>query len=113
MKMSENNQSKSDERTFKTRGIIIPVDWDSFGNIVEIAIATKKEQQYLIDREDPRWAELANYIAREIELTGTLRKTDKTKNINVGEYVLLDDKELGTLDKRIAHFWKKMSHTTF
>ena len=109
MKKDEKNHPKSNWETFKARGIIIPVNWDERGNIIEIALATKKEEEYLVEREDPKWAELVNCIAKEIELTGILKRAGNTKSLSVKEYLLLEDNDFEKLNKRIERLRRKMN----
>ena len=60
-------------------GIIIPAKWDKKGNVVDLAIATRDEEEFLItDREQV--ARLKPLLRQEVEIKGILG-TQKGKKI--------------------------------
>ena len=50
-------------------GIIIPANWDSKGKIVDLAIATRNEEEYLITDKD-QIARLKPLLRQEVEIEG-------------------------------------------
>lgn len=60
-------------------GIIIPANWDHKGNIVDLAIATRDEKEYLIADKD-QVARLKRLLRQEVALEGVL-KTKEGKRI--------------------------------
>ena len=53
-------------------GLIIPAGWDNKGNVVDLAIATRDETEYLITDND-RVAELKPLLRQEVEIRGILQ----------------------------------------
>ena len=53
-------------------GIIIPASWDNKGNIVDLAIATRDEKEYLISGKN-QVARLKLLLRQEVELKGILQ----------------------------------------
>jgi hypothetical protein len=53
------------------KGIVIPVDWDQKGNPLSVAIATHKEEEYLICN-DSQGKSLLDLVTKEVEVTGSL-----------------------------------------
>jgi hypothetical protein len=66
-------------------GIIIPSRWDKQGNIVELAIATFNEDEYLVADED-QVTKLKPLLRKEAQVHGILQKKDGKKLINVTEF---------------------------
>jgi hypothetical protein len=63
-------------------GIIIASRWDKQGNIVELAIATRNEEEYLIADED-QVTQLKPLLRKEAQVRGILQTKDGKKIINV------------------------------
>jgi hypothetical protein len=63
-------------------GIIIPANWDEKGNVVDLAIATRDEKEYLITDKD-QVARLKPLLRQEVEIKGTLRTKEGRRIINV------------------------------
>jgi hypothetical protein len=55
------------------KGIVIPVDWDEKGNPISVAIATHKEEEYLICN-DYQGKSLIDLVTEEVEVTGLLKE---------------------------------------
>lgn len=53
-------------------GIIIPADWDEKGKVVDLAIATADEKEYLITDKD-QVARLKPLLRQKVEIRGILR----------------------------------------
>jgi hypothetical protein len=50
-------------------GILIPANWDENGNVIDLAIATRDEKEYLItDKEQV--ARLKSLLRQEVEIKG-------------------------------------------
>jgi hypothetical protein len=63
-------------------GLIIPAGWDNKGNVVDLAIATRDEKEYLITDND-RVAELKPLLRQEVEIRGILQTKEGKKIIKV------------------------------
>jgi hypothetical protein len=66
-------------------GIIIPSQWDKQGNIVELAIATRNEEEYLVADED-QVSKLKPLLRKEARVRGILQTKDGKKLIDVTEF---------------------------
>jgi predicted nucleic acid-binding Zn ribbon protein len=66
-------------------GIIIPSRWDKQGNIVELAIATRNEEEYLVADEN-QVTKLKPLLRKEAQVRGILQTKDGKKVINVTEF---------------------------
>jgi len=64
------------------RGLVIPVDWDEDGNILNLAISTFDEDEYWIEI-DKKIKQLMSIIRKEVEVTGLVGETDGRKRIIV------------------------------
>jgi hypothetical protein len=60
-------------------GIIIPANWDNNGNVVDLAIATRDEEEYLITDKD-QIARLKSFLRQEVEIEG-ITQIQKGKRI--------------------------------
>ena len=63
-------------------GLIIPANWDEKGNVVDLAIATSDEKEYLITDKD-QVARLKPLLRQEVEVKGILRTREGRRIINV------------------------------
>lgn len=63
-------------------GIIIPVSWDAKGNIVGMAIATHKEEEYFIENDD-KAVKLKSFLRQEVKATGVLKNKGGKKIIKI------------------------------
>jgi len=63
-------------------GIIIPANWDEKGNVVDLAIATSDEKEYLITDKD-QVARLKPLLRQAVEIRGILRTKEGKRIINV------------------------------
>jgi predicted nucleic acid-binding Zn ribbon protein len=66
-------------------GIIIASRWDKQGNIVELAIATRNEEEYLVADED-QVTKMKPLLRKEAQVRGILQTKDGKKIINVAEF---------------------------
>jgi hypothetical protein len=66
------------------RGILVPADWDSGGNVVKVGVFTANEDEYFIE---VRGADrLLDLIQQEVEVTGVLREDTGQKTIVLRKY---------------------------
>ena len=66
------------------RGIIIPVNWDAEGNVIGMAIATHKEEEYFIEY-DGKSAKLNSFLRQEVKITGVLKTKGGKKIIKISK----------------------------
>jgi predicted nucleic acid-binding Zn ribbon protein len=66
-------------------GIIIASQWDKQGNIVELAIATRNEEEYLVADAD-QVTKLKPLLRKEAQVRGILQTKDGKKIIHVAEF---------------------------
>jgi hypothetical protein len=69
-----------ENETKTVSGLIIPVDWDSDGNVLGVAIFDKEEKRYVII-QDKKGKELLKLIRAELEVDGDIKKGKKGKPI--------------------------------
>ncbi len=63
-------------------GIVIPVCWDKKGNVVEVAIATRNEEEYFIEGSD-KASQLKSFLRQEVEVSGVLKNEGGKKIIKI------------------------------
>lgn len=69
-------------------GIIVPADWDDNDNLIQIAIQTIDEEEYII-KQNKRGRELLDLIEQEVEVIGTTTENgDGNIIIEISEYSL-------------------------
>lgn len=83
---SGNDSDRVGELT-TVRGLIIPVDWDQEGNVVELALSSYDEREYRIEKQD-KGIELFKFIREEVEVTGSIVEEKGKKTFKVKEYTL-------------------------
>ena len=66
-------------------GVIIPANWDERGNVVDLAIATSDEKEYLIT-DKKQVATLKPLLRQEVEVRGILRTKEGRRVINVKKF---------------------------
>jgi hypothetical protein len=64
------------------------VDWDEKGRVVDVAISTTNEDEYLIDKDHLKGKELLHSIHEEVEVSGVVREDEDKKIITVQKYIL-------------------------
>jgi hypothetical protein len=64
------------------RGIVIPSDWDSNGNVISLAIATPDEEEYIIENHH-KLSNLKKLLRQEVVVNGSIKCRDNYKIINV------------------------------
>ena len=74
------------------RGILIPVDWDDEGHVTAVAVSTRNEIEYLVDKNE-QWKGLLALIRKEVEVTGIVKEGDSQRTISVREFRLKPPQE--------------------
>ena len=75
----------------RVEGIIIPANWDTKGTVVDLAIATRNEEEYLITDKD-QVARLKPLLRQEVEIKGILQFQKGKKIIKVKRFSKLQTK---------------------
>jgi pyruvoyl-dependent arginine decarboxylase (PvlArgDC) len=83
--LTEVKSSNKIQTMISVEGIIIPSQWDKQGNIVELAIATRNEEEYLIADKD-QVTKLKPLLRKEAQVRGILQTKDGKKLIHVTEF---------------------------
>jgi hypothetical protein len=81
--------SKLKTKMICIEGIIIPANWDKNGNIVDLAIATRDEEEYLITDQD-QVDRLKPLLRQEVEIRGILQTKKGRKFIKVKRFSKLE-----------------------
>jgi len=66
----------------KIKGLVIPVEWDGDGNILNLAISTYDEDEYWIEM-DKKIMRIMSILRKEVEVSGLVAETDGRKKIIV------------------------------
>lgn len=66
-------------------GIIIPANWDNKGNVVDLAVATRDEEEYLITDKD-QVSRLKPLLRQEVAIEGILKTQEGKKVIKVKRF---------------------------
>ena len=72
-------------------GLIIPASWDSKGNVIGLAIATRDEEEYLIADKD-QVDRLKQLLRQEVEIKGILATKEGKRIIKVKRFSKLETK---------------------
>ena len=84
MKKSEKNFNKK----VKTKGLVIPTEWDERGNISAVVISTYNEENYTVEL-NKKGQELLSLIREPVKVTGVLRMNGKDMIIDVEKYNII------------------------
>jgi hypothetical protein len=68
----------------RLKGIIVPTEWDSFGNVISLAIATGDEQEYLIENNQ-QIESLRPLLRQEVVVLGSIKCCNDHKIIEVAK----------------------------
>jgi hypothetical protein len=82
-----NDRKKKDSQLTSIKGIVLPVNWDEKGNIIDLVLSTHEEDEYRIET-DEKSQELLAFVRDEVVVTGIVNKTEKGKSITVKKYRL-------------------------
>ena len=66
-------------------GIIIPANWDNNGNVVDLVLAARDEEEYLI-RDKEQVTRLKSFLRQEVKIRGILRTKEGKKIIKVKKF---------------------------
>lgn len=90
---------KEDKRNYITlRGIIVPADWDRDGEIVNLALLTDDEREFLIEKEDIIWDSLFALLREEISVTASHRLNRYSKpTIAIKTFEKIENKSVNTM----------------
>ena len=72
-------------------GLLIPAGWDNKGNVVDLAIATRNEEEYLITDKD-QVDRLKLFLRQEVEIKGTLLTKEGKRFVQVKRFSKLETK---------------------
>ena len=64
------------------KGIVIPSDWDSNGNVISLSIATHDEEEYIIENHH-NFSDLKKLLRQEVVVDGSIRCRNNSKSIDV------------------------------
>ena len=81
--------SKLNTKMISIEGIIIPANWDKNGNVVNLASATRDEEEYLITDQD-QVDRLKPLLRQEVEIRGILQTRKGRKCIKVTRFSKLE-----------------------
>ena len=71
-------------------GIIIAANWDNKGNVVDLAVATRDEEEYLITDKD-QVSRLKPLLRQEVAIEGILKTQEGKKIIKVKRFNKLNN----------------------
>ena len=71
------------------KGVVVPTEWDDYGNVVALAISSNDEKEYIVDKKG-KGRELLSLIRKEVEVTGVITEEDQKKIIRVSKYRLAE-----------------------
>ena len=75
-------------KKIKTKGLVIPIDWDETGKVSAVVISTYNEKVYTV-KLDQKGRELLPLIRKPITVTGMLRKSDGDTIIDIEQYTII------------------------
>ena len=64
------------------KGIVIPSDWDSNGNVISLSIATPNEEEYIIENHH-NFSDLKKLLRQEVVVDGSIKCRNNSKSIDV------------------------------
>ena len=76
-----------DPTTQTIRGIVIPTDWHDNGHPRSVAIATYREQKYLV-AESPKCRQLLTLLNERVVVSGVIRRVAGNMVIEIGDFYL-------------------------
>jgi len=74
----------------KTKGLVIPTDWDEKGNVSAVVISTHNEEEYAV-KLNRKGKELLSLIREPVKVTGQLTMSEFNKIIDIQEYSILSN----------------------
>ena len=85
-------------KKIKTKGLVIPADWDEMGNVSAVVISTHDEENYRV-KLDRKGRELLPLIRKPVKVSGMLRMNDGDIIIDVERKPATNTVELQKLVK--------------
>jgi hypothetical protein len=82
MQLIWGHKEKLEKTMICIEGIIIPANWDNNGDVVDLAIATRDEEEYLI-RDKDQIARLKPLLRQEVEIKGIAQIQEGKRVIKV------------------------------
>ncbi len=76
---------KRDGEQVSIKGILVPVAWDSDGNVTKAAVATFNEEEYVVE-EDEKGKRLLSLMQQVVEVSGVVKKEAGNKIITVENF---------------------------
>jgi hypothetical protein len=76
-----------DPETQMIRGIVIPTDWHDNGHPRSVAIATYREQKYLV-ADGPKCRQLLSLLNERVVVSGVIRRVAENMVIEIGDFYL-------------------------
>jgi len=76
-----------DPETKTIRGIVIPTDWHDDGYPRSVAIATYREQKYMV-AESPKCRQLLSLLNERVVVSGVIRRVAENMVIEIGDFYL-------------------------
>jgi hypothetical protein len=76
-----------DPETKTIRGIVIPTAWHDNGHPRSVAIATYREQKYLV-AESPKCRQLLALLNERVVVSGVVSQVKENKVIEIGDFYL-------------------------
>lgn len=70
------------------QGIVIPVNWDKKGNVVDAAIFTRDEDEFFIEK-NKKGKELLDFLHKELEVSGLIKEIKGKKTVTISTYNVL------------------------
>jgi hypothetical protein len=82
-------KGKANDRQYIEKGIVVPVAWNSHGQVTTVAIAAQGESEYIVDG-DKAGREMLNLVTKMVTVTGRVRSGKDGKNrITIEKYKLV------------------------
>ena len=85
MQLKWGRKEKLETPMIYIEGIIIPANWDNNGNVIDLAIATRDEEEYLITDKD-QIARLKPLLRQEVEIEGITQIQEGKRIIKVKKF---------------------------
>lgn len=75
-----------DGKIVTVKGILIPSEWDSQGNVLAVSVMDRDEEEYIVEQNE-KGKELIGMIRYNMKVSGVVRKISRNrKRITVSHY---------------------------
>ena len=85
--MKKNN--KTLPKKIKTKGLVIPNDWDTSGRVTSVLISTHDEENYTVELNQ-KGRVLLSFIRKPVKVAGILRKSNGDMVIDIENYNIIN-----------------------